>query len=253
MAEQEVGVALETVEERRAPAVRDGGVSTSDLVQLAQSDKLNVDMLERLIALQERATERNARDAFNEALSAFQEECPQIGRTAKAKFANRAGTNHEYNYAPLDEVARVIRPILKRHGLSYTWDMEVQQAGFLKVTTTVRHVEGHFQSSSFVVPTETNAAMSAQQKYGAATTYAQRRSLTAALGITTADEDTDGAGVDPDPITPEQEATINALGREVNMNADKFLDMFGVDRVADIPAGRYQEAVSFLEQKRGRK
>lgn len=232
--------------------LRPGEVGIAELVRLAETGKLDVGNLERLIALQERAMERNARDAFNAALSAFQEECPQINKVARAEFANRTGTRTDYNYAPLEEVARVIRPILKRHGLSYTWDMEVQQAGFLKATCHVRHVEGHSESASFAVPTETNAAMSPQQKYGAAATYAQRRSLTQALGITSSEEDLDGAVSNPDPITPEQEGELNALIREVGADRERFLKYMGVESVADIPSGKFKEAVVSLEQKRKR-
>lgn len=249
MPKGEVGTA---VAEPRSQAVqREQNVTIADLVTLAKTGDLDVGVLERLVALQERATARNARDAFNEALAAFQDECPQIARTAGADFVNRKGGQTQYNYAPLDEVARVIRPILRRHGLSYTWDATVA-GNMLTETCHVRHVEGHSESSSFTVPTETNAAMSPQQKYGAAATYAQRRSLISALGITTAEDDTDGAEIDPDPISADQEATLNALIREVRPNMPKFLEYFRIDTVVELPVSRYQEAVAMLEQKRGR-
>ena len=67
--------------------------------------------------------------------------------------------------------------------------------------------------------------MSEAQKHGAALTYGKRQSLTSVLGLTTADDDTDGVerGGKPDPITEGQLADLEALIEDVGADWQKFL------------------------------
>lgn len=56
------------------------------------------------------------------AFAAFQAENPEIKRTKKVKIDSRKGEDSSYGfwYAPLDEIFRVVRPLLAKHGLSVT-------------------------------------------------------------------------------------------------------------------------------------
>lgn len=55
-----------------------------------------------------------------EALSAFQGENPEITRSSKVEFEAK-GQKVSFMYAPLDEVLKVVRPLLAKHGLSVTF------------------------------------------------------------------------------------------------------------------------------------
>jgi len=212
----------------------------------------SVEALERLVALKERVDDRAARAAFFEALAAVQEAMPEIPKKRTAKIATRSGGEYSYRYAALEDITRVIRPILRRHGLSYSWDV-TQGEGALIVTCVLRHVDGHEERASFPVPVDTKASMSDAQKNGAALTYGRRQSLVAVLGLTTADDDVDGAdvGAPSNTITAQQAADLDALIDEVGADRAKFLRWAGVNSVADLPADRYAKAVEMLERKRG--
>lgn len=240
-----------------APALHDDPAS---LVRFAIERGVDVEVLERLVALQERVTERNARAAYFEALAAFQEECPEIRKTGKAKIATRAGTGFDYAYAPLDEIARTIRPYLKKHGLSYSHDVEMQ-GEVMNVICVLRHIDGHEERSTFPVPIDTKAAMSGAQKNGAALTYGKRQSLIAVLGLTTADDDNDaasrphgrgrGAAEEEDgPISDRQLADLEALMTEVQADPERFTRWLGVAALAELPQSEYRRAVQALEAKR---
>lgn len=229
------------------------------LVRLAIEKGVDVEVLERLVALQERVTERNARAAFFEAVAAFQEECPEIAKSKTANIATRGGAGYGYTYAPLEEIARTIRPVLKRHGLSYSFDAALS-GEVMQVVCVLRHVEGHEERASFPVPVDTKAAMSGAQKNGAALTYGRRQSLIAVLGLTTADPDTDA----PEParrrrgpapgeatITDQQLADLEVLAAEVGADVARFCAWLGVGALAEIPAAQYERAVQALEAKRG--
>ena len=92
-------------------------VEVSGLVALAIREKVPVEVLERLVALQERVTARDARAAFFAAVAAFQEECPEIEKSKTAQIKTRTGSNYSYTFAPLEGITRVIRPILDENAL----------------------------------------------------------------------------------------------------------------------------------------
>lgn len=233
-----------------APAGADSEITA--LLRHALDAGASVEALERLVALKERVDDRNARAAFFEALAAVQESMPEIQKKRKATIVTRGGGTYEYRYAALEDITRTIRPVLRQHGLSYSWDV-AQSDGALIVTCVLRHVDGHEERASFPVPVDNKAAMSDAQKNGAALTYGRRQSLVAVLGLTTADDDVDGAevGAPSAAITAEQAADLEDLIEEVGADKQKFLQWAGVDRLIDLPANRYRKAVQALERRRG--
>lgn len=233
-----------------APAAVDGEITA--LLRHALDAGASVEALERLVALKERVDDRQARASFFDALAAVQEECPAIQKRRTAKITTRAGGSYSYSYAALEDITRTIRPIMRKHGLSYSWDV-TQGDGALIVACILRHVEGHEERASFPVPVDSKATMSDAQKNGAALTYGRRQSLVAVLGLTTADDDVDGSDVagSADAITKDQAADLDALIEEVGADRQKFLRWAGVKNLSDLPASRYGKAVQMLERKRG--
>jgi hypothetical protein len=244
-----------TAVQRRAE--QGAAVAPSDevtgLVRLAIEQGVSVDILERLVALQERVTERNARGAFFAAKSAFQAECPEIRKSRKADIVTKSGSRFAYTYAPLEEITRTILPVLARHGLSFTWDVADVQGKMLNVSCVLRHVDGHEDRATFPVPVETGGRMSDAQAMGGALTYGRRQSLIAVLGLTTADEDTDAAQRQPQTvstITREQMADLEVLIAEVGADLPKFLEWAGVADLASLPASKLPRAIQLLEKRR---
>lgn len=222
----------------------------SGLVKLAIEEKVSVDVLERIVALQERVTDRNARSEFFGALAGFQEDMPEIGKTATASVATKSGGTYSYTYAPLEAVTRAIREVLKEHGLSYTWTTDGMDGDYINVVCVLRHVGGHEERSIFPVSTATNAAMSGAQKGGAALTYGRRQTLVAVLGLTTADEDTDGGAGNAEHITAKQVADLEALISEVGADRGRFLNLLGVAHLEAVLVPNLPVAIRLLEGKR---
>lgn len=214
------------------------------LLALAVQGNLDVEKLSRLIELKNKEEDRHAMRAFSAALAAFQRECPVIPKSSKANVTGGGGFS--YSYAEFDEIAKTIRPVLARHGLSFSFDTEMDGAN-LKAICTLRHEDGHSVRSTFVVPTATRAGMSDQQKVGAARTFANRYALLNVLGIATGEPDTDG--MDPTTITSEQEAEIITLLDGTGADKQKFLDYFRVPSVNQLRAVDYDRAVAALKRK----
>jgi hypothetical protein len=237
MTDAEIGTAVERVEDQH-----------SALVRLALEKNVGVDTIERLVALQERMAERDARASFFAALGRFQAECPPVQKSRTAKIVTKKGGTYAYQYASLDVIVAHIRPYLHRHGFSFTWDCEADAAN-VKATCYLKHVDGHVEHASFSAPTETDAAMSGAQKNGAALTFAQRRSLEQVTGIVTTD-DTDAAmPVNTVKVTDEDVAILEEWITSTGSDRARFLAWLGVSSLSDLPAIHYDRALGALKAK----
>ena len=238
-----------------APLVPDDGAAVRTLLTLAVEKNLDLDKLERLVSLQERVMDRQAAAEFFAAMAEFQAAVPPIRKTSVAKFVTKGGATASYSYAELDEIARTVNPILAKVGLSYSWDSTVKEAGVMVCTCTLRHRAGHAVTAQFGSKIEGSPLMSGHQATAATLTYARRQSLVQVLGLTTCDPDTDGADDgrgDEEAITEEQAANLAALMDEVaeTLNRPAFFKYYGIEKVAELRARDYADAVRSLERKR---
>lgn len=252
---EEIGTISDDQVVKGAPVVKGGmELSTangdvSSLVRLAIERGVDVEVLERLVALQERVTERNAETAMAQALAAFQHECPPIPRTAVAEVRKNGVKQYEYRFAPLEKIVAVIRPHLRKHGLSYTHDAEVAD-GSVTVICTLQHIEGARRTSKFTGPFDNSGGKNALQAVGSARSYGRRYTLVDVLGLTEED-DTDGADPeDTEPITKSQAADLASLCDEVKADRAKFLRFMDAESFEAIPASAHARAIRALEDKR---
>lgn len=235
------------------------------LFQMAQSPDLDVEKLERLMALAERDREQRAEQAMIDALASLQSSVGPIQHNKEAEIATNGGGKFKYTYAELPAIADQIREPLRANGLSYSWDTDVTPIDgqlWVEVICTTRHIMGAVRTSSFKSPVDgrENRSTSTAQKVKALVTFGCRVSLLQALGLTTADSDTDGrgAGHEPEPTIAKEQAAelvemIEAVGGE------KYLQTVcrwaGVSSLFDLPKSKYEEAYNTaktrLEQKQG--
>jgi hypothetical protein len=164
--------------------------SVESLLSQAISNNVPVETLERLLAMREKIKAEMAREAFNSSMAAFQADCPVIRKTKEVK---NAGGSLLYTYAPIDSIVNQVKALLKKHGFSYSTNMELMETG-VKVAVKVTHVDGHFEVTDMEVPFGTKTGvMSQTQVVAAAQTFAKRYAFCNAFGILTGDEDNDTA------------------------------------------------------------
>jgi hypothetical protein len=164
------------------------------MVEAAVEKGADVDVLEKLLGLQERFQRGQAERAFVEALSAVRGELPAI---VKTKSANFGGGGAAYKYEDLSDIIAKLSPVLAKHGLSFRWNTDGQTAdrGEVLVTCVLSHRDGHSESTSLSGPYDTSGKKNAIQAIGSVVTYLQRYTLKAAIGIA-AGMDDDGQGAD---------------------------------------------------------
>lgn len=128
---------------------------------------------------------RKAKAAFDEAMEAFQTECPVLVKDAKGGVAK---------YAKLESIAIQIRPLLQRYGLRYSFHQTENKDNKITVICRVTHKAGHHEDCPIELrlPDKTRAMNDSQQD-AACITYGQRYALAGAFGLVIAGEDIDGA------------------------------------------------------------
>lgn len=245
--------------EAGVPAAAETPQEAETLVAMAIREKVPVEVLERLVALQERVTERNAELAMSEALAAFQAECPPIPRIGTAEVKKNGVKQYEYHFAPFEKIVAVIGPILTRHGLSFTHDGEVNENNVTTICT-LRHVAGAKRTATFTAPTDQSGGKNPLQAVGSARSYGRRYTLIDVLGLTT-EEDDDGVGAHgrnggAGNITADQAAELNRIADDAGADKVAFCKVFGVPSIAEIPVALHKQAKraleTKLEQKQGR-
>jgi hypothetical protein len=231
------------VPERGGPlAEQDPQGQISDLIRHAIDKGVDATSIEKFAALWERFEDRKAERLYNEALSAFQRECPPIHK--------RASGVHGAAYAPLDYIEATIRPYLAKFGLSYTFNQTERGTDSICIETVVRHKAGHKTSSLFTCTIDKSARMNDSQKDGSATSYAKRYGLVAALGISITGQDDDGAAAGSHLIDDSQAADLEALISETGTDRARFLKWAEVEQLGQLSQEKFREAVKNLEKKR---
>lgn len=162
------------------------------LIELAVSKDLDVEKLSKLMEMNRQFQADQARKAFFSAMIQFQNEVPELRKNKKVSFTTKSGDKTEYNYAPLDSIARQIKSTCKACGLSYRWEIQDTDKE-MKVTCLVTHDEGHTEQTTMTANPDTSGNKQAIQARGSAIEYLKRYTLIGALGLTTTDSDVDGA------------------------------------------------------------
>lgn len=240
---------MPALKEAAAPVVQQAATPMEMLQQALQSGA-SLEMMEKLIELQERWQGSQARRAFDQAISEAKAEIKPIRRNKRVQFKSKDSNKPSTDYAheTLDEIARTIDPILAKHGLSYR-HRTAQKDASVQVTCVISHRDGHFEETSLSSGYDQSGNKNHIQAIGSAVTYLQRYTLKVALGLAAADDDDGKASDMPGKITEAQLNELIALADKGQANKRVFCDIFKVEGLADIPAAKFEEAKRLMQAK----
>lgn len=162
-------------------------ISPEVLIAQAIDKGVPVETMERLLAMRRELKAEQSKEAYDRAMSAFQSECQTIEKTKKVLNKDKTV---RYAYAPIEAIVEQVKPLLQKHGFSYTIDAPVDENSVTAICKTT-HELGHSTTSSFKIPIDKDSYMSAPQKFASALTFAKRYAFCNAFGILTGDEDDD--------------------------------------------------------------
>jgi hypothetical protein len=240
MSEEQVTYQVPTVE--RSPAA---------LMMVAIEKGLDLDKVEKAMALQERWEANEARKAYHDAMAGFKAAPPEIEKDRHVRIPHKTGGGvTEYNHASLANVTQKINSALSQHGLSAGWKV-AQDAGRITVTCTITHRLGHSESTSLSASPDDSGSKNSIQAIGSTISYLSRYTLLCLTGLATADQDDDSqaAGEPEQFINVDQCIEIQDLINETKSDAAKFLKYVGAESIEKIPAASYQKSIAALNQK----
>ena len=248
---------LATVEDRgtagREPAPWARAPGPMDLIRDALARGADLETIKELRSLAVEMDQWQARKAFDAAMAAARAKITPILKNRQVGFDSKkvGAARTDYKHEDLAQIARQVDPVLAEFGLSYRFRTTSEPNAPVSVTCIVSHRDGHFEENTLSAGRDDSGNKNSIQAIGSTITYLQRYTLKAALGLAASNDD-DGrkAGEDvPEAVTEDQVKEIQRRIVETGADLPAFLKFFGVERVDDLPAKRYDEAVRTLARK----
>lgn len=192
------GESLPAVQQAQVPATAPEPTTILNIIERASRDPaVDIDKLDRLLAMHERVKADSARLEFDNAMAEAQEAMRAISpdkdnNQTKSKYAT---------YAALDQATR---PIYSQHGFALSFNTgDAPKPDDVRVLCTVSHRGGHRQEYKLDMPADGKGAkggdvMTRTHATGAAASYGQRYLLKLIFNLAVGDVDDDGNGADGD-------------------------------------------------------
>lgn len=242
---------------QRMPTVQTEASALINMIERATRDpSVDIEKMERLLAMHERLLDRDAETAFNEAMRAAQAEMEPVRANA-----NNPQTRSKYaTYQAIDDA---LRPVYNKHGFSISYDTGdgapehhirvlayVSRGRFTRTYKRDMPADGKGAKGNDVM-TKTHAA-------GSAETYGRRYLIGGIFNVVvTTDDDGNAAGrIAPSvpTISAEQaeklRGDIETLIADMKMDIAVFLAWVPAKSISDIPTARLEEIVAKLQTRK---
>lgn len=225
----------------------------SMIERAARDPQVDIDKMERLVAMQERSIARASEQAFNDAMAKAQSEMRPV-----AADASNPQTHSKYaSYAALD---KVMRPLYTKHGFALSFGTDDGgPSDFVRVTCHVSN-SGYTRKYQVDMPADGKGAkggdvMTKTHAVGSAMSYGQRYLLKMIFNISVGDDDGNAASDTDERIMNDQIAVLNKMideigGKRANDLRAGTLKYFKVDSFADIRVKDFNRVVTAIEKKR---
>lgn len=221
----------------------------------ARDPNVDLDKMERLMAMREREMTRIAQTAFNVAMKEAQAEMPQVVRNAKNTQTNSL-------YAKYETISDAIQPVITKHGFSLTFsEGTAAQPNHIRVLCDVMHEAGHTKQYYADIPFDNvgmkgNANKTNTHAYGSTKSYGKRYLKCDIFDVAVKNQDDDGnaAGgrVDEGQITTEQRDILLKLIEDTETDVVKFCEWAKVEAVADLLSRHYDKALGVLQARKAK-
>jgi ERF superfamily protein len=184
--------------------------------RLAAMKDFDVAKLEKLIDMQERILEREAKAAFEAAFAIMQPDIPQIDEKGRIIVKGQLRST----YAKLEDIHEVVKPIIARHGFSIRHKTEwpADKPGIIRIVGILGHKQGHRETTEFEAPSDKSDYRSDIQSQGSTVSYGRRYTTLDLLNISTRGQDKDGQHQQEKPDPPEG---LNKYWKQLTTAAEK--------------------------------
>lgn len=220
----------------------------SAIAAAASNPDVDVDKMEKLMDMHERILNRSAKESYSRDYVEMKPNLPMVLKT-------HDNTQTSSKYAKLEDINKVIDPILSKYGFGTQTKVTAQTEAGITLEATLLHKGGHSESNIVFIPMDDKGIKGTINKTGphavsSSITYAKRIALCALLNISTGDDVDCNIKEDIGFITLEQAVEIDELIKEVGANKEKFLAYVDALSVQEIPARNYAKAINMLKAKK---
>ena len=196
---------MKVVNDQASTHLVESAAIMSVIERVAMSPDADISKLEKMLEMQERVLDRNAKQAFTSDLSEMQQHLPRIIEHGKG--------HNQAKYALLEDINDKIRPVLHQYGFAITFRVK-HENNLVWITTVLSHRMGHSEETSIPLALDTSGSKNAVQAVGSSISYGKRYGICAMLNISTGD-DVDG-GEPEAPAAPQKQAISDVrLGKAI--------------------------------------
>jgi len=220
------------------------------LERAATNPEVDVEKMERIYQMLERAEDRQAAQAFNADLVRAQ-------AAAQPVYKSKWNPQTSSWYADIAVVCEAINKVFTDHNFSLSFsEGETAKPEHIRVLCDMRHARGHSEQRHIDMPVVTtgikgNTMMTATHGTAGAFTYGRRYLIVLIANLPTPDND-GNAPPKKGPITEEQALTVHAYIDEHKLDRPKFeawIKQKGVEAIENIPNdGSYDTVMRFLKK-----
>jgi hypothetical protein len=232
---------LKPIDHGQDVAMRPQAITPMEMLNTAVERGAGIDVLERLMTLQERYEANQAKKAYSAAMADAKAEIKPIVKNRKVDFTSQKGRTN-YDYEDLAGIADVIDPILSKFGLSYRWRSK-QDGSKLTIICIMTHRDGYSEEAAELSAENDNSGnKNSIQAVGSTATFLQRYTLKLAVGLA-ATKDDDGKAADPDEKISENQLTeLLDLSEKLGVDKIKFCEWAKIEAFSEIRRTEFQKA-----------
>jgi Cys-tRNA synthase (O-phospho-L-seryl-tRNA:Cys-tRNA synthase) len=190
------------------------GALLAVIERVASNPDADIDKLEKMLEMQQRILDRNARQAFAAAMASMQAEMPEVVERGQA---------HNTKYATFEDINAAVRPVLEKYGFAVTFRVKQSEVA-IRITAVLSHRDGHVEETDIMLPADTSGSKNAVQAIGSTVSYGKRYTMSALLNIATRGEDDDANGaVKVKMVSPFQAKQLSALYHKADETTREWL------------------------------
>jgi hypothetical protein len=200
---------------RTGGSARSAGPGASSLLELMERSladpSADLERLDRVAVIYERAQAREAEQAFARALIQMQRRLPVLDELGEVTDESGAVKS---TYASWEDTVETIRPILFRHGFALSFKPGLSPRGEPVVVGVLRHEAGHKEEAELVLPADASGGKNPVQAVGSSLSYGQRYVTKLLLNLASRKLDDDD-GQMAGSVQAERDAVVEINGLEI--------------------------------------
>lgn len=176
-----------------ADVIEAGGGLAVVIERALANPNTGIDVLERLLSMQERIQARQAKHDFTAAKLAMRPELPEVTMKGHIIIKDKAGNiTQDTPFAKFEDLHEAVMPVLTAHNFDLKFKTGMTPDGKPSVITILAHLNGHEEETEFVLPHDSSGSKNSVQAVGSSTSYGKRYGTLAILNIRVVGEDDDG-------------------------------------------------------------